>query len=236
MKFEDWEPHYQKILDFFGFDRTGDEDAAVLARSLTDKDDIAALTAAIKGRKVTVCGNAPSLSDDLRLGRRIRRGDGADKSNNAGNAIAAGTSNTSDGTGEVIFAADAAADRLFKKGIRPDIVSTDLDGCEDTFLEMNRAGTIMVVHAHGDNVPLIKSWIPRFEGPLVLTTQSRPFEGMYNFGGFTDGDRAVFAADELGAAGITLAGFDLDDKNVVPMKHGKLMIARDLLALLDFRA
>ena len=42
MKFEDWEPHYQKILDFFGFDRTGDEDAAVLARSLTDKDDIAA--------------------------------------------------------------------------------------------------------------------------------------------------------------------------------------------------
>ena len=94
----------------------------------------------------------------------------------------------------------------------------------------------MVVHAHGDNVPLIKRWIPRFEGPLVLTTQSRPFEGMYNFGGFTDGDRAVFAADELGAAGITLAGFDLDDKNVVPMKHGKLMIARDLLALLDFRA
>ena len=221
MKFEDWEPHYQKIIDFFGFDRTGDEDAAVLARSLTDKDDIAALRSAIKGRKVTVCGNAPSLSDDLRLGRRIRRGDGADESNNAD---------------EVIFAADAAADRLFKKGIRPDIVSTDLDGCEDTFLEMNRAGTIMVVHAHGDNVPLIKSWIPRFEGPLVLTTQSRPFEGMYNFGGFTDGDRAVFAADELGAAEITLAGFDLDDKNVVPMKHGKLMIARDLLALLDFRA
>ncbi|MBQ3684120.1 MAG: DUF115 domain-containing protein [Methanomicrobium sp.] len=227
MKFEEWEPHYKNILDFFGFDRTGDEDAAVLARSLTDKDDIAVLKDAVCGKKVTVCGNAPSLLEDMRLGRRIRR---AGTESGKGEACSAPSP-----SGEVIFAADAAADRLFAKGIRPDIVSTDLDGCEDSFLEMNRAGTIMVVHAHGDNMPLLKSWIPRLEGPLVLTTQSRPIERVYNFGGFTDGDRAVFAADELGAAEITLAGFDLDDKDVVPMKHGKLMIARDLLALLDFR-
>lgn len=236
MKFEEWEPHYKNILDFFGFDRTGDEDAAVLARSLTDKDDIAVLKAAICGKKVTVCGNAPSLPEDMRLGRRIGR---AGKVAGTGNGTEAGTGDAGNAPSpsgdEVIFAADAAADRLFSKGIRPDIVSTDLDGCEDSFLEMNRAGTIMVVHAHGDNMPLLKSWIPRFEGPLVLTTQSRPIERVYNFGGFTDGDRAVFAADELGAAEITLAGFDLDDKDVVPMKHGKLMIARDLLALLDFK-
>ena len=229
MKFEEWEPHYKNILDFFGFDRTGDEDAAVLARSLTDKDDIAVLKDAVFGKKVTVCGNAPALLEDMRLGRRIRRAGTVAGKETKEPGIASPPSD------EVIFAADAAADRLFAKGIRPDIVSTDLDGCEDSFLEMNRAGTIMVVHAHGDNMPLLKSWIPRFEGPLVLTTQSRPIERVYNFGGFTDGDRAVFAAEELGASEITLAGFDLDDKEVVPMKHGKLMIARDLLAILDFR-
>ena len=70
----------------------------------------------------------------------------------------------------------------------------------------------MVVHAHGDNIPLLKHWVPRFTGPLVATTQSTPLPHVHNFGGFTDGDRAVFAADELGAASITLVGFDLDDR------------------------
>jgi hypothetical protein len=59
---------------------------------------------------------------------------------------------------------------------------------------------------------------------------------VYNFGGFTDGDRAVFAADELGAERITLVGFDLDDQDVEPMKRGKLFWARKLLALLGHEA
>jgi len=59
---------------------------------------------------------------------------------------------------------------------------------------------------------------------------------VYNFGGFSDGDRAAFAADELGASSITLAGFDLDDENVDPMKRGKLRWARKLLALIGQKA
>ena len=55
---------------------------------------------------------------------------------------------------------------------------------------------------------------------------------MHNFGGFTDGDRAVFAAHELGAAKVALAGFDLDDEDVDPVKKGKLFWARKLLALI----
>ena len=204
MKFEDWEPHYQKILDCFGFDREDDERAAEYARSLTDKDDIALLKSACCGKKVTVCGNAPCLKDDI---------------------------NSIEG---VIFAADAAGDYLYKKGMRPDIVSTDLDGCEDSFPQMSAEGTIMVIHAHGDNIPLLKNWIPRFSGPVVLTTQSRPFDGVYNFGGFTDGDRAVFTALDMDAADVKLAGFDLDDTSVNPMKRGKLMIARELLGLLGY--
>lgn len=199
MIFEEWEPHYKKILDFFGFDPEGDSEAAVFASTLVSRDDVRLLEELCRGRTVTVCGNAPCLKDEIDL---------------------------IEGT---VIAADAAADLLFKKGIRPDVIFTDLDGCEETFIGMNSLGTLVVVHAHGDNIPLLKRWIPLFEGPLVLTTQGKPFDGVYNFGGFTDGDRAVFAADELGASRINIIGFDLDDPRVNPMKHGKLMIARDLL-------
>jgi uncharacterized Rossmann fold enzyme len=74
--------------------------------------------------------------------------------------------------------------------------------------------------------------VPRFSGPIVATAQSAPLPRVYNFGGFTDGDRAVFAADALGAAEIRILGFDLDDRNVDPMKRGKLHWARRLLSLI----
>jgi uncharacterized Rossmann fold enzyme len=126
---------------------------------------------------------------------------------------------------------DGAANCLFARGILPDAIVTDLDGATDAFPEMNRAGTVIVVHAHGDNMDLIRRWVPRFPGPLVGTTQSRPFDGIHNFGGFSDGDRAVFLADALGASEVVLAGFDLDDPTVGPVKRGKLLFARELLRL-----
>jgi hypothetical protein len=132
----------------------------------------------------------------------------------------------------VVFAADAAALVLYQNGILPDAVFTDLDGATEEFLAMNEQGTVMVVHAHGDNIPLLRYWVPRFRGPLVATTQGKPFAHLYNFGGFTDGDRAAFAAHALGASEVTLAGFDLDDPSVDPLKRGKLYWARKLLALL----
>jgi uncharacterized Rossmann fold enzyme len=88
------------------------------------------------------------------------------------------------------------------------------------------------LHAHGDNIPHLRFWVPRFNGPLVGTTQSRPIPGIYNFGGFTDGDRAAFAAHALGAEKVKLLGFDLDDPTVDPMKRGKLHWARILLRTL----
>ncbi|HXW99032.1 MAG TPA: 6-hydroxymethylpterin diphosphokinase MptE-like protein, partial [Methanomicrobiales archaeon] len=107
----------------------------------------------------------------------------------------------------------------------------DLDGATCDFIRMNEAGTVIVVHAHGDNIPLIRRWVPGFPGPLVGTTQSRPFGMIHNFGGFSDGDRAVFLAHALGAADVLLAGFFIDDPDVGPVKRGKLLFARELLAL-----
>jgi hypothetical protein len=199
--FEDWEPYYLRILAHFSFDRAKDEEAAVLLSSLLTRDDLALLEGCIRGRPATVCGNGPNLIEEL---DRIQ------------------------GT---IIAADGAANHLFARGIRPDAIVTDLDGATDAFIGMNRAGTVIVVHAHGDNMDLLRRWVPRFPGPLVGTTQSRPFDGIHNFGGFSDGDRAVFLADALGASEVKLAGFDLDDPTVGPVKRGKLLFARELLRL-----
>jgi uncharacterized Rossmann fold enzyme len=200
MKFEVWEPYYCDILEYFGFDRAQDEEAARLLATLMTRDNIQSLTDLASGNDITVCGNAPCLKDEL---EKIRG---------------------------VIFAADAAADVLYENGIVPDAVFTDLDGATDDLLDLNESGTVVVIHAHGDNMPLLRYWVPRFRGPVVATTQSAPIKNVYNFGGFSDGDRAVFAADELGAAHITIIGFDLDDTNVDPMKRGKLFWARKLLA------
>ncbi|MCK9276774.1 MAG: DUF115 domain-containing protein, partial [Methanoculleus sp.] len=113
-------------------------------------------------------------------------------------------------------------------------VFTDLDGATDVFIDLSRQGTVMVVHAHGDNIPLLRHWVPLLPGPLVATTQAAPLPHVYNFGGFTDGDRAVFAADDLGAASVRIIGFDLSDRNVDPVKRGKLFWAGELLRLIGY--
>ena len=205
MRFADWEPHYIAILEYFGFERDADEAAArLLAELAGGRDELGLLEALIRGRQVTVCGNAPTLP------RELDRVEGT------------------------VLAADAAAGVLVEHGIRPDAVFTDLDGATDVFIDLSEQGTVMVVHAHGDNLPLLRHWVPRFPGPLVATTQAAPLAHIHNFGGFTDGDRAVFAADELGAASIRIVGFDLADRNVDPVKRGKLYWAGELLRLIGY--
>ncbi len=204
MNYEDWAPHYDEILDYFQFDREADAEAALLLGTLLSRDDVGALDVLIRGRPITVCGNAPNLPAQL------------------------------DRIHGVILAADAAADVLYSRGIRPDAVFTDLDGATDVFVDLSRQGTVMVVHAHGDNMPLIRHWVPRLPGPLVATTQAAPLAHIHNFGGFTDGDRAVFAADDLGAASVRIIGFDLSDRDVDPVKRGKLYWAGVLLRLIGY--
>ena len=65
MDFEEWEPWYRKILDYFGFSREQDEEAARLLASLVPRDDIISLAARTHAKEVTVCGNAPCLKQEL---------------------------------------------------------------------------------------------------------------------------------------------------------------------------
>ena len=106
----------------------------------------------------------------------------------------------------------------------------DLDGSFPDILKANREGSITVVHAHGDNLDALSRYVPLLEG-VIGTAQCRPPEGLYNFGGFTDGDRCVFLAKELGAASIKLVGFDYEDDSVTPRKRRKLAWAKRLIDL-----
>jgi len=40
MRYSEWEPHYLAILDYFGFDRAQDEEAALLLASMLTRDDL----------------------------------------------------------------------------------------------------------------------------------------------------------------------------------------------------
>ncbi|MBU4189948.1 MAG: DUF115 domain-containing protein, partial [Candidatus Thermoplasmatota archaeon] len=89
--------------------------------------------------------------------------------------------------------------KLAKKG--------EMIGVKDLFI-----GAIAMIHAHGNNINRLERYVPMFNGKLIGTTQAKPFDNIYNFGGFTDGDRAVCLSDHFGAKKIFLAGFDF--KNV----------------------
>lgn len=182
MEFEDWEPFYVQIADDLGLSRAADEAvAAELDRILGGtRASPEDLRALIRGRTVTVAGNGASLAADL-----------------------------ADAEG-VLITADEATSVALAKGLRPALLVTDLDGDVRDQLRANAAGTLAVVLGHGDNGPAVRTWAPRFTGRTMATTQSTPSGRLYDFGGFTDGDRAAYLADHFGAKEIRLAGWDFE--------------------------
>ena len=93
--------------------------------------------------------------------------------------------------------------------IFPHIIVTDLDGEISDLIAANKQGSIVIIHAHGDNINLIKNNLPLFPGRILGTTQMEPVAHVKNYGGFTDGDRCVFLAVDLKSTLIVLFGFDL---------------------------
>ena len=142
-------------------------------------------------------------------------------------------------SGGYAIVADSAIDTYIDYCGVPDIIVSDMDGNMDTILYSSKKGAIPVLHAHGDNMDKILDHAKYFQG-AVATTQNIPMIHLYNFGGFTDGDRSAFLADHLGANHITLIGFDFNNVNnksyynssSVLKKRIKLAWARYLLTYL----
>jgi hypothetical protein len=207
MDFERWEPVYEAILADFGYDRAADERARDVLADLAEPFDLDRLSA-VDGATVAIAGAGPSLPEDLPLAREA----------------------------DVVIAASSAADVCLEAGLGVDAMVTDLDKNPGTARELTARGVPVAVHAHGDNLDAIREFVPTFDATSVLaTTQAAPVGPVCNFGGFTDGDRAAFLADHLGAAELRFPGWDFDDPAVGEEKRRKLEWAERLLYWLERR-
>lgn len=212
MEFGLWEKYYTEILDDFGFSRKNDEESAKLLDEILSTEGCLTLDelSQIVGfsDKFIVFGAGPSLKEHIEMLKKDY-----------------------DLKDYVLVAADGATTALIEQKIAPDIVATDLDGKLDDILLANIRGANIIVHAHGDNVDKIAT-VTSFFNNVLGTTQAQPVGNLYNFGGFTDGDRALFLAVALGASEITLAGMDFGD---MVTKYSRPNIEKDVEKADDFK-
>lgn len=185
-----WDQKYQEIAKELGLDMNADLEAAKILNELIISHNIhtniSNLERIINNKKVLVFGAGPSLREDI---QEIKN------------------QNLYKDKDYVFIVADGAGKALLGDDILPDIHVTDLDSDPDVILEINRKGSLTVVHAHGDNTQLLREIVPELEN-FIGTTQTKPFGNLHNFGGFTDGDRCVFLAENFNAEFIVLAGMD----------------------------
>jgi uncharacterized Rossmann fold enzyme len=220
MKFVDWFPYYQDIRRQFGYSTETDQQAAdVLSKLIRRKAlDIKILRRKIEGKQIIVIGAGKSLENSTAFLKKNKK--------------------------SIKIVADGAVQALIERKIKPDIVVTDLDGNLSFLYEAERIGAIIVVHAHSDNIDKLKKIIPKFKH-VIGSTQMMPVKNVYNFGGFTDGDRCAFLAEEFGAGEIILVGMDFGreigrySKDFIKdpkLKMEKMRVARKLLEMLSKRS
>ncbi|MDW8063630.1 MAG: DUF115 domain-containing protein [Candidatus Caldarchaeum sp.] len=190
MKTTEWLEHYEKIVKTLGIDPEKDiQSARLLSQIISGRSATRKELAAVLRKKAfaVVFGAAPSLEYDLDMFLRFfEPGDAS------------------------VVAVDGAVKAFQELGVRPDVVVTDLDGGEEALLKASLQDVFLVVHAHGDNADKIIQLVPRLRGKILGTTQTEPVGVLENFGGFTDGDRAVFMCEEIGVGTIVVAGMDFE--------------------------
>jgi uncharacterized Rossmann fold enzyme len=206
MDYAEWQPAYGAVCRAFGYEQAADERARDVLASLTGPFDLDRLD--FRDATVAIVAPGPQLTDELDQVRSADR----------------------------VIAVSAAADALLEAGVDVDLMVTDLDSPPAAPRRLAAAGVPVAVHAHGDNVGALREQVPALVGEQVLpTTQAAPRLPVVNFGGFTDGDRAAFLADHVGAASLTFPGWDLADESVSESKRRKLDWAARLLAWLERR-
>ncbi len=188
MEFAAWAPRYEEIRREFAFPMEAEERAA---RRLTEllppparTGGLARAAERLRGREVVVVGLAPRAGPPpiWRL--------------------------ASQQPAPTVVAADGATAPCLDAGIVPAVIATDLDGPIPTEIAANRRGSLVVVHAHGDNLPALEEWVPQFPGALAGSWAGPPTDALLDVGGFTDGDRAACLAEHVGARRILLWGFE----------------------------
>lgn len=181
MTLDGWQQKYLEILKEFNYDRSNEiKSAKILDSILKIKFGTDILEKKIKNKTVFVIGAGPSLIESLPYLKKFK---------NITKIVADGTTRA-----------------MLENEIVPDIIVTDLDGDMESLKKASEIGSIMIVHAHGDNIKRLPHAISfRY---CIGTTEDRPSGKIRNFGGFTDGDRCVFLANHFGASKIIMIGMD----------------------------
>lgn len=208
MDFSEWKPAYEAIVSDFGFDRTADRAARDLLAELTSSFDLGRIEPILAGQHVAIAGGGRGVVADLTELQAV----------------------------DTVVATSVAARTLRASDLGVDMLVTDLDKTPAVVRTLADTGVPVAVHAHGDNVQLVREQVPDLPTETVLpTTQTEPLGSVENFGGFTDGDRGAFIADHFGARQLSFPGWDLDDPSVSTQKRRKLEWAARLLHWLERR-
>ena len=176
-----WATRYNEIINDFGYSKKNDIQSSKLLNSLLSKKTrITELKKLIENESIFIIGAGPSLLSCIPILKKYNK--------------------------ITKIVADGATRALIENNLKANIVVTDLDGNIPALKRVGKTNTIMVVHAHGDN--LEKLYIAKNFKKCIGTTQAKPFGKIHNFGGFTDGDRCVFLANHFKARKIILFGMD----------------------------
>ena len=212
-----WNKKYNEILKQFGYSKKDDiESAKILNSKITKKIPKKTLTKLIQNNDVFIIGAGPSLLKSIKTLKKFSNG--------------------------VKIVADGAIQAFLENDLKADILVTDLDGDLKSIKKIGKTNTLIFVHAHGDNMEKLdlvsgfKNW--------AGTTQTKEFGKLYNFGGFTDGDRCVFLANYFNAKNIILVGMDFGNtigkysKNISnkTLKRKKLRFGKKLLEWISLKS
>ena len=212
-----WNKKYNEILKEFGYSKKDDiESAKILNSKITKKIPKKTLTKLIQNNDVFIIGAGPSLLKSIKTLKKFSNG--------------------------VKIVADGAIQAFLENDLKADILVSDLDGDLKSIKKIGKTNTLIFVHAHGDNMEKLdlvsgfKNW--------AGTTQTKEFGKLYNFGGFTDGDRCVFLANYFNAKNIILVGMDFGNtigkysKNISnkTLKRKKLRFGKELLEWISLKS
>lgn len=204
MNWPDWKKNYYQIIEQLGFDIEADKKSAKLLETylgqlnLTDKYQILQKLEVILQKPIIVAGAGPSLKRDFL-------------------AIFSDLYSSKIISYFHTIAVDGATTLFKQKNIIPSIVVTDLDGDLTAISWAIKKGALTLIHAHGDNQQQISCFFTKYMEIISTnnvwgTTQSKPGKILLNFGGFSDGDRAIFLAFHFQSPLIGLIGFDFGTK------------------------